>query len=55
MHEDKLIYAIYIKTTPEKLWEALTNSEFTRQYMWGANVESDWQVGRGSDVSGMTA
>jgi uncharacterized protein YndB with AHSA1/START domain len=39
------IYTIYIKTTPTKLWAALTNPEFTRQY-WGdgANV-SDWKKG----------
>jgi len=39
------IYTSYIKTTPEKLWAAITNPEFTRQY-WGghANV-SEWKKG----------
>lgn len=39
------VYVTYIRTTPEKLWEALTKPEFTRQY-WGnkANV-SDWKKG----------
>jgi uncharacterized protein YndB with AHSA1/START domain len=38
-------YGIYINTTPEKLWEALTSSEFTRQYWGGRTVESDWKEG----------
>ncbi len=38
------IYTSYIKTTPEKLWAALTNPEFTRQY-WGHNNLSDWKQG----------
>jgi uncharacterized protein YndB with AHSA1/START domain len=39
------IYTSYIKTTPEKLWAAITNPEFTRQY-WGGNVNiSDWKKG----------
>jgi uncharacterized protein YndB with AHSA1/START domain len=32
MHQQKFVYVSYIKTTPEELWEALTGSEFTRQY-----------------------
>ena len=39
------IYSTYINTTPEKLWEALTNSEFTRQYWGGLTIETDWKVG----------
>ncbi len=38
------IYTTYIKTTPEKVWEALTNPEFTHQY-WGHNNISDWKKG----------
>lgn len=39
------IYTSYIKTTPEKLWEAITSPEFTRQY-WGGNTNmSDWTKG----------
>ncbi len=41
----ELIYTTYIRTTPEKLWNAITNPEFTRQY-WGGNENvSDWQPG----------
>ncbi len=45
MKKEKVVYAIYVKTTPDKIWEALTKSEFTRQYFWGVNVESDWKQG----------
>src|SRR5262245_43564949 len=39
------IYTSYIKTTPEKLWAAITNPEFTKQY-WGGHVNvSDWKKG----------
>jgi uncharacterized protein YndB with AHSA1/START domain len=39
------VFEIYIKTTPERLWEALTSSELRRKYIWGVGVESDWQPG----------
>ncbi len=38
------IYTTYIKTTPDKVWSAITNPEFTRQYWVHDNV-SDWKVG----------
>jgi uncharacterized protein YndB with AHSA1/START domain len=34
MTRPEFIYTTYIKTTPEKLWAAITNPEFTHQY-WG--------------------
>jgi uncharacterized protein YndB with AHSA1/START domain/DNA-binding transcriptional ArsR family regulator len=37
-------YTTYIKTTPERLWQALTDPAFTKRY-WGAGLHSDWQVG----------
>ena len=43
--EQKFVYTTYIKTTPEKLWRALTLPEFTRQYWFGIDVTSDWKVG----------
>ena len=45
MPKPEFIYVTYIKTTPEKLWEALTNGEFTRQYWFDTEVRSDWKVG----------
>ena len=38
------IYTTYIKSTPEKIWAALTNPEFARQY-WGNENVSDWKKG----------
>lgn len=38
------VYTTYIRTTPEKLWAAITNPEFTRQY-WGHDNVSDWKKG----------
>jgi uncharacterized protein YndB with AHSA1/START domain len=45
MRKPEFIYVTYIKTTPEKLWDALTSSEFTRRYWFGTEVQSDWNVG----------
>ena len=45
MSKPQFVYVSYIETTPEKLWQALTSSEFTRQYWFGAEVRSDWKVG----------
>lgn len=39
------VYVTYIATTAEKLWEALTQAEFTKKYWFGRRIESDWQVG----------
>lgn len=39
------IYTTYIRTTPEKLWAALTNPEFTRQYWFGNTHVSDFKKG----------
>ncbi len=36
---------IMIDAPPEKVWEALTNSAFTREYMYGLSVQSDWKEG----------
>lgn len=41
----KFVYVTYIATTPEKLWEALTSSEFTQKYWDEGRIESDWKVG----------
>lgn len=38
------VYTTYIKTTPERLWQALTDPAFTRRY-WGVAFETDWKPG----------
>ncbi len=39
----QLVYVTYIKTTPKKLWAALTKPEFTRKYWGGMANVSDWK------------
>jgi uncharacterized protein YndB with AHSA1/START domain len=40
-----LLYVTYIASSPERVWQALTDPEFTRQYWGGLSIISDWQVG----------
>jgi uncharacterized protein YndB with AHSA1/START domain/DNA-binding transcriptional ArsR family regulator len=44
MEQTQFAYTTYIRTTPERLWQALTDPAFTRRY-WGAGLHSDWQAG----------
>jgi uncharacterized protein YndB with AHSA1/START domain/DNA-binding transcriptional ArsR family regulator len=44
MDRPSFVYTTYIQTTPEQLWEALTNSAFTLRY-WNAAFETDWEPG----------
>ncbi len=39
------VFEIYIKTTPERLWEAITDPEIRSKYNFGARVSSDWTPG----------
>ena len=39
------VYVTYIRTTPERLWSALIDAEFTKQYWFGVHQESDWTPG----------
>jgi uncharacterized protein YndB with AHSA1/START domain len=39
------VYEIYIKTTPERLWEAITDSELRSKYSFGVGTRSDWEPG----------
>ena len=41
----KFVSVTYIKTTPQKLWDALTKSEFIKQYWFNMTQESDWKAG----------
>src|SRR5262245_19212311 len=45
MSEPKFVYVTYIATTPEKLWQALTDGAFTERYWFGTRLESDWTLG----------
>ena len=39
------VYEVFIRTTPEKLWSALTSGKLTKEYCFGRRIESDWSVG----------
>jgi uncharacterized protein YndB with AHSA1/START domain len=46
MARSTFLYVIYIRTTPEKLWTALTtDSEFMKQYWFGVHCQSRWTAG----------
>jgi uncharacterized protein YndB with AHSA1/START domain len=47
MGQSKFVYVTYIRTTPQKLWDALTKPEFIAHYWWpaGSKIESDWTPG----------
>jgi uncharacterized protein YndB with AHSA1/START domain len=45
MAESRFVYVTYIRTTPEKLWQALLEPEFTRQYWVETWQESEWKPG----------
>ena len=45
MKKNQLVYVTFIRTTPKKLWDALTKPEFARQYWAGNGNISDWKRG----------
>jgi uncharacterized protein YndB with AHSA1/START domain len=46
MARSTFVYVTYIRTTPEKLWSALTDDvEFMKQYWFGTHCESQWKAG----------
>jgi DNA-binding transcriptional ArsR family regulator/uncharacterized protein YndB with AHSA1/START domain len=44
MSNTDFVYVTYIRTTPERLWQAITDPAFSQRYM-GHGIESDWQKG----------
>jgi uncharacterized protein YndB with AHSA1/START domain len=45
MTKSTYVYVTYIRTTQEKLWSALTDVEFMKQYWFGMRCESEWKAG----------
>ena len=45
MSKPEFVYTTYIETSPEKLWHALTDGDFTERYWFGHRIASDWKVG----------
>lgn len=52
MNTEKFVYVMFINTSPQTLWNALTTSEFTEKY-WGPEgrkILSDWKIGSSVSV-----
>ena len=45
MENDVQMYQVFIRTTPEKLWQALTDGAMTKQYLFNETLHSDWKRG----------
>jgi uncharacterized protein YndB with AHSA1/START domain len=45
MSKPEFVYTTYIETSAEKLWQALTDGDFTERYWCGHRVTSDWKAG----------
>lgn len=45
MAGSKFVYVTFIRTTPEKLWSALTAPEFIKQYWFDMTHDTEWKVG----------
>ncbi len=45
MSNPRHVFQVYIRTSPERLWEAITKPEFTRRYFHQTDIASDWEQG----------
>jgi uncharacterized protein YndB with AHSA1/START domain len=45
MSKPEFVYTTYIETTADRLWQALTDGDFTERYWFGHRVTSDWKAG----------
>jgi uncharacterized protein YndB with AHSA1/START domain len=45
MEKSTFVYVTYIRTTPEKLWAKLTETEVPREFFWATALHADWKVG----------
>ena len=43
--ESSFVYVTFIRTTPERLWSALTSADFMKEYWFGMHLKSEWKVG----------
>jgi len=49
------VFEIYIKTTPDRLWEAIVDPQIRAKYNFGAEVRSDWAVGSSVEMGNFSA
>ena len=45
MEKPTFVYATFIRTTPEKLWEALTSGDFSEKYWFGFRIQVELKAG----------
>jgi uncharacterized protein YndB with AHSA1/START domain len=45
MSDVEFVYVTYIRATPERVWQGLTEGDFTQRYWGGLRITSDWQPG----------
>ena len=45
MNQSRFVYVTFIRTTPSKLWQALTDPKIVRQWRFGMTVECAWKKG----------
>jgi uncharacterized protein YndB with AHSA1/START domain len=45
MSKPEFVHTTYIETSAEKLWQALTDGDFTERYWFGYRVAADWEIG----------
>ena len=43
------VYQLFVKATPEQIWDAITKPEFTRRYFYGSLIESTFEPGAAYD------
>jgi uncharacterized protein YndB with AHSA1/START domain/DNA-binding transcriptional ArsR family regulator len=46
------VFEVYIRTTPERLWQAITDSEMRQRYSFGGQITADWTPGSRIEVAG---
>lgn len=51
MKKPQLVYTTYIRSTPKKVWDAITQPKFARQYWGGLALVSDWKKGSTWDMA----
>ena len=43
--QSSFVYVTFIRTTPERLWSALTGPDFMKEYWFGSHLKTEWKVG----------
>jgi uncharacterized protein YndB with AHSA1/START domain len=43
--QSSFVYVTFIRTTPERLWSALTSPDFMKEYWLGNHIKTEWRAG----------